>query len=84
MRQGFEDLDLDRLRRRRSEKWRAFPPDVLPAFIAEMDYDLAGRPGRADPWTGRGRPPGEVGPAGPAAGMGRPRLTGRSSRPGGR
>ncbi len=41
MRNGFEDLDLDRLRRRRSEKWRAFPPDVLPAFIAEMDYDLA-------------------------------------------
>src|SRR5690242_16703204 len=38
---GFEDLDLDRLRRRRSEKWRLFPPDVLPAFIAEMDYDLA-------------------------------------------
>ncbi len=41
MRNGFEDLDLDRLRRRRSEKWRAHPPDVLPAFVAEMDYDLA-------------------------------------------
>jgi cysteine-S-conjugate beta-lyase len=41
MRHGFEELDLDRLRRRRSEKWRAFPPDVLPAFVAEMDYDLA-------------------------------------------
>ncbi len=41
MRNGFEDLDLDRLRRRRSEKWRLHPPDVLPAFIAEMDYDLA-------------------------------------------
>src|SRR6266571_8715419 len=41
MRSGFEDLDLDRLRRRRSEKWRLHPPDVLPAFIAEMDYDLA-------------------------------------------
>jgi cysteine-S-conjugate beta-lyase len=38
---GFEDLDLDRLRRRRSEKWRRHPPDVLPAFVAEMDYDLA-------------------------------------------
>jgi cystathionine beta-lyase len=38
---GFEDLDLDRLRRRRSEKWRLHPPDVLPAFVAEMDYDLA-------------------------------------------
>jgi cysteine-S-conjugate beta-lyase len=41
MRNGFEDLDLDRLQRRRSDKWRAHPPDVLPAFIAEMDYDLA-------------------------------------------
>jgi cysteine-S-conjugate beta-lyase len=41
MRNGFEDLDLDRLRRRRSEKWRLYPADVLPAFIAEMDYELA-------------------------------------------
>jgi cysteine-S-conjugate beta-lyase len=41
MHNGFEDLDLDRLRRRHSEKWRLYPPDVLPAFIAEMDYDLA-------------------------------------------
>ncbi len=41
MRNGFEDLELDRLRRRRSEKWQLHPPDVLPAFIAEMDYDLA-------------------------------------------
>ena len=41
MRNGFEDLDLDRLRRRQSEKWRAHPPEVLPAFVAEMDYDLA-------------------------------------------
>jgi cysteine-S-conjugate beta-lyase len=41
MRNGFEDLDVGQLRRRRSEKWRTFPPDVLPAFIAEMDYDLA-------------------------------------------
>jgi cysteine-S-conjugate beta-lyase len=41
MRDGFEDLDLAELRRRRSAKWRAYPPGVLPAFIAEMDYDLA-------------------------------------------
>ena len=41
MHNGFDDLDLDRLRRRRSEKWRLHPPDVLPAFIAEMDYVLA-------------------------------------------
>ncbi|MEV4343138.1 aminotransferase class I/II-fold pyridoxal phosphate-dependent enzyme [Actinoplanes sp. NPDC049596] len=32
---------LAELRRRRSEKWRAFPDDVLPLFVAEMDYDLA-------------------------------------------
>jgi cysteine-S-conjugate beta-lyase len=32
---------LDRLRKRTSEKWRAYPPDVLPAFVAEMDFDLA-------------------------------------------
>src|SRR5437764_11968646 len=37
----FEDLDLDRLRRRRSQKWQVFPRAVLPAFIAEMAYDLA-------------------------------------------
>jgi cysteine-S-conjugate beta-lyase len=41
MHNRFEDLDLNRLRRRRSEKWQLHPPDVLPAFIAEMDYDMA-------------------------------------------
>ena len=34
MHNGFEELDLNRLRRRRSEKWQLYPPDVLPAFIA--------------------------------------------------
>src|SRR5580704_9132291 len=29
------------MRQRRSEKWRLYPSDVLPAHIAEMDYDLA-------------------------------------------
>jgi cystathionine beta-lyase len=38
---GFDHLDLDALRRRRSMKWRAYPPDVLPAWVAEMDFDLA-------------------------------------------
>jgi cystathionine beta-lyase len=37
----FDDLDLDRLRRRRSAKWRRYPPDVVPAWIAEMDLPLA-------------------------------------------
>jgi cystathionine beta-lyase len=32
---------LDRLRLRRSEKWRSYPPDVLPLTVAEMDFDLA-------------------------------------------
>lgn len=30
-------LTLDELRRRTSVKWRAFAPDVLPLFVAEMD-----------------------------------------------
>jgi cysteine-S-conjugate beta-lyase len=34
-------LTLDRLRERTSEKWRAYPPDVLPLFVAEMDVPLA-------------------------------------------
>lgn len=29
------------LRRRQSAKWRVFPPDVLPAWVAEMDYPIA-------------------------------------------
>jgi cystathionine beta-lyase len=30
-----------RLASRRSEKWTKYPPDVLPAWVAEMDFDLA-------------------------------------------
>ncbi len=37
----FDDVSLDRLRARRSAKWSAYPPDVLPAFIAELDVPLA-------------------------------------------
>lgn len=33
---------LERLRSRRSMKWRIHPPDVLPLTTAEMDYALAG------------------------------------------
>ena len=33
--------DLQTLRRRRSSKWVEHPPDVLPAFVAEMDVALA-------------------------------------------
>jgi cystathionine beta-lyase len=32
---------LDSLRQRCSHKWRAYPGDVLPTFVAEMDFDLA-------------------------------------------
>ena len=35
------DLPLGELQRRHSYKWRAYPPDVLPAFVAEMDCALA-------------------------------------------
>ncbi|QOV40656.1 aminotransferase class I/II-fold pyridoxal phosphate-dependent enzyme [Streptomyces ferrugineus] len=34
-------LGLDRLRRRTSMKWRAYPDDVLPLWVAEMDVPLA-------------------------------------------
>jgi cysteine-S-conjugate beta-lyase len=37
----FDDLSLDRLRQRTSEKWSLYPPDVLPAFVAETDFDTA-------------------------------------------
>ena len=37
----FDDLSVDDLRRRRSEKWTRFPADVLPAAVAEMDFALA-------------------------------------------
>ena len=33
---------LAELRRRRSVKWRTFPDDVLPLFVAEMEVDLGG------------------------------------------
>jgi len=29
------------LRKRKSHKWRLYPDDVLPAFVAELDFDLA-------------------------------------------
>lgn len=37
----FEELTLDQLRTRTSMKWRHFPPDVLPLWVAEMDVALA-------------------------------------------
>ena len=34
-------ITLESLRERRSAKWQVFPPDVLPAWVAEMDFPLA-------------------------------------------
>jgi cystathionine beta-lyase len=34
-------LSLDELRERTSEKWREYPADVLPLFVAETDFPLA-------------------------------------------
>jgi cystathionine beta-lyase len=39
--EGFDDLSLDLLQARRSEKWVRYPSDVLPAWVAEMDFPLA-------------------------------------------
>lgn len=37
----FDAITLAGLRRRRSAKWSRYPIDVLPAWVAEMDYPLA-------------------------------------------
>jgi len=39
--EAFDSVSLEELRRRRSAKWITYPPDVLPAWIAEMDVPLA-------------------------------------------
>lgn len=38
---NVEAEPLETLRRRTSVKWTEYPPDVLPLFVAEMDYPLA-------------------------------------------
>lgn len=43
----LEALTLDDLRRRTSIKWRRYPPDVLPLWVAEMDVPLADPVARA-------------------------------------
>ncbi|MEU9632070.1 MULTISPECIES: MalY/PatB family protein [Streptomyces] len=37
----LQALTLDRLRQRTSAKWRTYPEDVLPLWVAEMDVPLA-------------------------------------------
>ena len=34
-------INVESLRQRTSVKWRTFDPDVLPAWVAEMDFPLA-------------------------------------------
>lgn len=41
MNEPLVELTLAELRNRRSEKWRLYPDDVLPAFVAETDFALA-------------------------------------------
>ena len=35
------DIDLATLRQRQSAKYRQYPADVIPAWVAEMDFPLA-------------------------------------------
>jgi cystathionine beta-lyase len=41
MNHSLAQLSLEDLRERRSLKWRWYPPDVLPVWVAEMDNPLA-------------------------------------------
>lgn len=38
---SFDTVDVERLRRRRTVKWTLYGPDVLAAWVAEMDFDVA-------------------------------------------
>lgn len=38
---GFRLVPIEELRTHKSEKWRAFPADVLPLPVAEMDFPVA-------------------------------------------
>lgn len=37
----FDGLDLETLHRLHSAKWRHYPDDVIPAWVAEMDFPVA-------------------------------------------
>ncbi|HSO30929.1 MAG TPA: aminotransferase class I/II-fold pyridoxal phosphate-dependent enzyme, partial [Labilithrix sp.] len=37
----FDDVTEATLRRRQSAKWKLYPADVLPLWVAEMDFPLA-------------------------------------------
>jgi cystathionine beta-lyase len=38
---GPTDFDIATLQARRTNKWHKFPPDVLPAWVADMDFGVA-------------------------------------------
>src|SRR5262249_36627623 len=38
---GATDFDIATLRARRTNKWHKFPSDVLPAWVADMDFGVA-------------------------------------------
>lgn len=38
---NLDELDINRLRERRGEKWSHYPADVLPAWVADMDFEIA-------------------------------------------
>src|SRR3978361_842662 len=38
---GVTDFDIATLRARRTNKWHKFPSDVLPAWVADMDFGVA-------------------------------------------
>jgi cystathionine beta-lyase len=37
----FDEVSIEKLRRRRTVKWSLYGPDVLAAWVAEMDFDVA-------------------------------------------
>jgi cystathionine beta-lyase len=41
MASGATDFDIATLRARRTNKWHKFPDDVLPAWVADMDFGVA-------------------------------------------
>jgi cystathionine beta-lyase len=41
MSSNWFELDVDALRARRTNKWHKFPDDVLPAWVADMDFGVA-------------------------------------------
>lgn len=38
----FDAIKLESLQKRQSAKWNVYPADVLPAWVAEMDFPIAG------------------------------------------